>query len=78
MDKSFLLKFNAAIEGSFNNLLNHLLIIDKNFVVDTYFIEEACCSNSFIQMREDIRNVLHEEMLGFHIVEAKKSKVLID
>lgn len=29
-------------------------------------------------MRDDVRDVLHEDVLGFHVVEAEEGEVLVD
>lgn len=41
-------------------------------------IEEVGCSNSAFEVGKNVRNVLHQSLLAFQVVEAKQGEVLVD
>jgi hypothetical protein len=55
-----------------------LLIIDQNLIIDANLIEEAGSPNSLIEMRNDVGNVLHEDVLRLHVVEAQQCEILVN
>lgn len=78
MNQLFLLKFDAAVQSPFDDLLHNLLIIDQYLVVDADLIEEVRSADSLVEMRDDVGNVLHEDVLCLHVVEAEQGEVLVD
>ena len=78
MYKFFILKFKAVFKCAVDDLIDSVFIINKKFIVDTNLVKERCSSDSFVQMRNNVIDVVHEEMLGFHIVKAEESKILIN
>lgn len=73
-----MLEINAATKSLLEDEVNHFLVIDQYFIVDTNFIEERSSSHSFVEMRQYIRDIFHKEMFCFHVIEAKESEILID
>ena len=55
-----------------------MLIIDQNLIVDTHLIEETGSSHPLIEMRNDVGDILHEDVLCLHVVEAQQSKILVN
>lgn len=78
MNEFLVLEFKAVLKGSINNLIDSLFIVNQDLVVDANLIEKRSSSHSFVEMRDNIINIVHEEMFSFHIVEAKKGKILIN
>jgi hypothetical protein len=78
VNEFLLLELNTAVERSFDDLLDDDLVVDQNFIVYTNLIEEAGGSDSLVEMGNDERNILHEDVFGLHIIEAEESEVLID
>lgn len=78
MDQLLLLQLNAAIQSPLNDLLYDLLIIDQQLIVDAHLIEEIGSADPFVEVRDDVGDVLHEDVLGLHVVEAEEGEVLVD
>ena len=67
-------RFQRPIDYDFD----HVFIADQKFVVGADFIDETRSTHSFPDMGDHIRHVLHEDLFGLHIVEAKDGQILID
>jgi hypothetical protein len=78
VNEFLLLELDAAVKRSFDDLLDDDLVVDQNFIVNADFIEEAGGSDSLVEMGNDEGDVLHEDVLGLHVVEAEESEVLVD
>lgn len=71
-------KTDAGIQGSFEDGVDELLIIDEKLVIDADFIQETRGTYLLIEMLQDIWNVPHQNVLCLHVIETKQSKVLIN
>ena len=78
LDEFLLLEINAASKCLLEDEVNHFLVIDQYFIVDTNFIKERSSSYSLVEMRQYIGDIFHKEMFCFHVIEAKESEILID
>lgn len=71
-----LFEFNARIECSIKDGFNGLKVVDENLVIDTDLIEEGSCPDPLGEEGKDVVDMVHEDVLGFGVVEAEKSEVL--
>lgn len=59
-------------------LFNKFFIVDQDLVIDADFIQETGSPDSLVQMKENIRDVLHQDVFGFHVVETEQGQVLVN
>ena len=74
----FLVKLKASLQSAINNLSYKTSVGNKIFVIESYLIKEISSSDFFAEMRDGIKNIIHQFLFSVKIVEAKKSEILID
>jgi hypothetical protein len=65
------LQTNTRIERPLQNGIDQLLVVDENLVVDADLVEEAGGADLLVQVLQDVGDVTHQDVLGFHVVEAQ-------
>jgi hypothetical protein len=59
-------------------LTNKDLIVNQELVVDADFIQEVISSYFKGQMRQNIRNVLHQYLLSLQVIETQQRQVIVN
>ena len=72
------LQTNTRIQRPLQNRIDQLFVVDENLVVDADLVEEAGGAHFLVEVFEDVGDVTHQDVLGFHVVEAEQGQVLVD